>query len=132
MWYALVGFILSFIIWFNLWISTFWMLLLLSLLTGRIFARGLGRAATAERLHDVRCEHWSGRRGQRLDSLPADASLRCGRVPSALPDGGGAALFTGPCTGSGPRTVLGVVRSVHAAGHVAGAPRSATGAPLAC
>ncbi|MDT8452255.1 MAG: ATP-binding protein, partial [Gammaproteobacteria bacterium] len=28
----------------NLWISAFWMLLLLSLLTGRIFARGIGRA----------------------------------------------------------------------------------------
>jgi hypothetical protein len=41
----LIGFILIFIIWFNLWISAFWMLLLLSLLTGRIFARGLGRAA---------------------------------------------------------------------------------------
>jgi len=41
----LVAFILVFIIWFNLWISVFWMLLLLSLLTGRIFARGLGRAA---------------------------------------------------------------------------------------
>jgi hypothetical protein len=41
----LIAFILIFIIWFNLWISAFWMLLLLSLLTGRIFARGLGRAA---------------------------------------------------------------------------------------
>lgn len=41
----LIGFILIFIFWFNLWISAFWMLLLLSLLTGRIFARGLGRAA---------------------------------------------------------------------------------------
>lgn len=41
----LIAFILVFIFWFNLWISTFWMLLLLSLLTGRIFARGLGRAA---------------------------------------------------------------------------------------
>jgi len=41
----LITFILSFIIWFNLWISVFWMLLLLSLLTGRIFARGIGRAA---------------------------------------------------------------------------------------
>lgn len=41
----LATFILSFIIWFNLWISVFWMLLLLSLLTGRIFARGIGRAA---------------------------------------------------------------------------------------
>ncbi|MCW8922036.1 MAG: hypothetical protein OQK69_00195 [Gammaproteobacteria bacterium] len=41
----LTGFVLAFIIWFNLWISAFWMLLLLSLLTGRIFARGIGRAA---------------------------------------------------------------------------------------
>lgn len=41
----LIAFILIFIVWFNLWISAFWMLLLLSLLTGRIFARGLGRAA---------------------------------------------------------------------------------------
>lgn len=40
----LAGFILIFILWFNLWISVFWMLLLLSLLTGRIFARGIGRA----------------------------------------------------------------------------------------
>ncbi len=38
-------FILVFIVWFNLWLSVFWMLLLLSLLTGRIFARGIGRAA---------------------------------------------------------------------------------------
>lgn len=41
----LTGFILAFIVWFNLWLSVFWMLLLLSLLTGRIFARGIGRAA---------------------------------------------------------------------------------------
>lgn len=41
----LLSLILGFIIWFNLWLSAFWMLLLLSLLTGRIFARGLGRAA---------------------------------------------------------------------------------------
>ena len=41
----LTVFVLTFIIWFNLWISMFWMLLLLSLLTGRIFARGIGRAA---------------------------------------------------------------------------------------
>ena len=40
----LVSFILVFIVLFNLWLATFWMLLLLSLLTGRIFARGLGRA----------------------------------------------------------------------------------------
>lgn len=38
-------FVLTFIVWFNLWTSVFWMLLLLSLLTGRIFARGIGRAA---------------------------------------------------------------------------------------
>ncbi|MDH5710409.1 MAG: ATP-binding protein [Gammaproteobacteria bacterium] len=43
--FLLTGFVLAFIIWFNLWISVFWMLLLLSLLTGRIFARGIGRAA---------------------------------------------------------------------------------------
>lgn len=41
----LTVFVLTFIIWFNMWISMFWMLLLLSLLTGRIFARGIGRAA---------------------------------------------------------------------------------------
>lgn len=41
----LIVFIVSFIVWFNLWLSAFWMLLLLSLLTGRIFARGIGRAA---------------------------------------------------------------------------------------
>lgn len=41
----LVTFFLAFIIWFNMWISVFWILLLLSLLTGRIFARGIGRAA---------------------------------------------------------------------------------------
>lgn len=40
----LISFILIFIVLFNLWLATFWMLLLLSLLTGRIFARGLGRA----------------------------------------------------------------------------------------
>ena len=41
----LTTFILGFIFWFNLWLSAFWMLLLLSLLTGRIFTRGIGRAA---------------------------------------------------------------------------------------
>jgi signal transduction histidine kinase len=41
----LVAFVMVFIVWFNIWISAFWMLLLLSLLTGRIFARGLARAA---------------------------------------------------------------------------------------
>ena len=40
----LLGFIMVFIVLFNLWTATFWMLLLLSMLTGRIFARGLGRA----------------------------------------------------------------------------------------
>lgn len=42
---VLTGFILAFILGFNLWISVFWMLLLLSLLTGQIFTRGIGRAA---------------------------------------------------------------------------------------
>ncbi len=41
---ALAGFLGAFLIWFNLWLATFWMLLLMSLLTGRIFARGLRRA----------------------------------------------------------------------------------------
>lgn len=34
-----------FIYWFNPWLNAFWTLLLLTLLTGRIFARGLARAA---------------------------------------------------------------------------------------
>lgn len=34
----------AFIYWFNPWLSAFWTLLLLTLLTGRIFARGLARA----------------------------------------------------------------------------------------
>ncbi|MBL4712831.1 MAG: hypothetical protein JKX75_10135 [Gammaproteobacteria bacterium] len=37
--------IFSFIYWFNPWTNVFWSLLLLTLLTGRIFARGLSRAA---------------------------------------------------------------------------------------
>ena len=37
--------ILAFIYWFNPWLNVFWSLLLLTLLTGRIFARGLARAA---------------------------------------------------------------------------------------
>lgn len=40
----LLAFMGSFIVWFNLWTGMFWMLLLMSLLTGRIFARGLRRA----------------------------------------------------------------------------------------
>lgn len=40
----LITFLLAFIVWFNLWVGTFWIMLLLSLLTGRIFTRGLGRA----------------------------------------------------------------------------------------
>jgi len=35
----------AFIYWFNPWLNAFWSLLLLTLLTGRIFARGLARAA---------------------------------------------------------------------------------------
>ena len=37
--------IFAFIYWFNPWLNAFWTLLLLTLLTGRIFARGLARAA---------------------------------------------------------------------------------------
>ncbi len=37
--------IFAFIYWFNPWLNAFWSLLLLTLLTGRIFARGLSRAA---------------------------------------------------------------------------------------
>jgi len=40
----LAMFLAGFLIWFNLWIASFWILLLMSLLTGRIFARGLRRA----------------------------------------------------------------------------------------
>lgn len=39
----LLTFIGIFVIWFNQWLIPFWMLMLLSLLTGRIFSRGLGR-----------------------------------------------------------------------------------------
>lgn len=39
----LLAFIGIFVIWFNKWLIPFWMLMLLSLLTGRIFSRGLGR-----------------------------------------------------------------------------------------
>ena len=42
---ALLLLIFSFIYWFNPWLNAFWALLLLTLLTGRIFARGLARAA---------------------------------------------------------------------------------------
>ena len=38
-------FIFAFIYWFNPWLNVFWSLLLLTLLTGRIFSRGLARAA---------------------------------------------------------------------------------------
>jgi signal transduction histidine kinase len=41
----LVLLIFAFIYWFNPWLNAFWSLLLLTLLTGRIFARGLARAA---------------------------------------------------------------------------------------
>jgi signal transduction histidine kinase len=41
----LVLLIATFIYWFNPWLNAFWSLLLLTLLTGRIFARGLARAA---------------------------------------------------------------------------------------
>ncbi|VAW54886.1 hypothetical protein MNBD_GAMMA05-1843 [hydrothermal vent metagenome] len=37
--------VFTFIYWFNPWLNVFWSLLLLTLLTGRIFARGLSRAA---------------------------------------------------------------------------------------
>jgi len=37
--------IFAFIYWFNPWLNAFWALLLLTLLTGHIFARGLARAA---------------------------------------------------------------------------------------
>ncbi len=37
--------VFNFIYWFNPWLNAFWSLLLLTLLTGRIFARGLTRAA---------------------------------------------------------------------------------------
>jgi signal transduction histidine kinase len=40
---VLLAFIGVFVFWFNKWLIPFWMLMLLSLLTGRIFSRGLGR-----------------------------------------------------------------------------------------
>ena len=42
---GLLGFIGIFVIWLNVWLTPFWMLLLLSLLTGRIFSQGMGRVA---------------------------------------------------------------------------------------
>ena len=42
---GLLGFIGVFLIWLNVWLTPFWMLLLLSLLTGRIFSQGMGRVA---------------------------------------------------------------------------------------
>ncbi len=42
---GLLGFIGVFIVWLNVWLTPFWMLLLLSLLTGRIFSQGMGRVA---------------------------------------------------------------------------------------
>ena len=42
---GLLGFIGVFVVWLNAWLTPFWMLLLLSLLTGRIFSRGMGRVA---------------------------------------------------------------------------------------
>lgn len=41
----LVFLIAAFIYWFNPWLNTFWYLLLLTLLSGRIFARGMNRLA---------------------------------------------------------------------------------------
>jgi len=41
----LLGVIGVFIVWLNVWLIPFWMLLLLSLLTGRIFSQGMGRVA---------------------------------------------------------------------------------------
>ena len=42
---GLLGLIGVFVVWLNEWLTPFWMLLLLSLLTGRIFTRGIGRFA---------------------------------------------------------------------------------------
>ena len=42
---TLVGLIGAFIVWLNIWLTPLWLLLLLSLLTGRIFSRGLERVA---------------------------------------------------------------------------------------
>jgi signal transduction histidine kinase len=41
----LLGLIGIFLVWLNVWLTPFWMLLLLSLLTGRIFSQGMGRVA---------------------------------------------------------------------------------------
>ena len=43
--FILVFLILAFIYWFNPWLNSFWYLLLLTLLSGRIFARGMSRVA---------------------------------------------------------------------------------------
>ncbi len=51
-----------------------------------------GRAGTAERVHDQRRAHRSGRRGRRHDRIPGNAALRQRRIPAALPDGRRAAL----------------------------------------
>ena len=40
---VLLGLIGIFLVWLNVWLTPFWMLLLLSLLTGRIFYQGIGR-----------------------------------------------------------------------------------------
>ena len=42
---VLLGLIGIFLVWLNVWLVPFWMLLLLSLLTGRIFSEGMGRVA---------------------------------------------------------------------------------------
>jgi hypothetical protein len=42
---SLITLISAFIIWLNIWLTPIWLLLLLSLLTGRIFSRGLERVA---------------------------------------------------------------------------------------
>jgi len=42
---VLLGLISIFLVWLNVWLIPFWMLLLLSLLTGRIFSQGMGRVA---------------------------------------------------------------------------------------
>ncbi|MGD2054199.1 MAG: ATP-binding protein [Gammaproteobacteria bacterium] len=42
---VLLGLIGIFLVWLNVWLTPFWMLLLLSLLTGRIFYQGIGRVA---------------------------------------------------------------------------------------
>ncbi len=42
---GLLGLIGVFIVWLNEWLTPFWLLLLLSLLTGRIFTQGIGRFA---------------------------------------------------------------------------------------